>query len=267
MKRRRFINLGAAIGGGSLVMRYIPASALTTAAGLSDPGNDPLYTLFDNPGTEYRPFVRWWWNGDKVEAEELVRELNLLKDAGIGGVEINPISFPSREEGDDLGIASLEWLSDDWISMLQVVFDEAKRLGMQCDLIVGSGWPFGSESLTEKERASVILVYAEHIEGPTPFTIPVESIYKAVDPGVTVPFPGRTFTIVSLALTPEPMSGLHDVTPIALPDGESIIVNVPPGKHVFYALVRVDSFASVINGAPGAAGPILNHMDREAVKG
>ncbi len=27
------------------------------------------------------PFVRWWWNGDKVEADELVRELRLLKDA------------------------------------------------------------------------------------------------------------------------------------------------------------------------------------------
>ena len=54
-----------------------------------------LYSQFQNPDTRYRPFVRWWWNGDRVKAEELVRELHIMKDAGIGGVEINPISFPS----------------------------------------------------------------------------------------------------------------------------------------------------------------------------
>jgi len=33
------------------------------------------------------------------------------------------------------------------IEMLKVVFAEAKSLGMTCDLIVGSGWPFGAEYL------------------------------------------------------------------------------------------------------------------------
>jgi len=47
---------------------------------------------------------------------------------------------------------------------------------------------------------------------------------------------------------------------------EIIRVKVPEGKHVLYALVRIDSFAGVINGAPGAAGPILNHMDQVAVR-
>ena len=29
-----------------------------------------LYKLFRDPQSIYRPFVRWWWNGDKVESEE-----------------------------------------------------------------------------------------------------------------------------------------------------------------------------------------------------
>ena len=65
------------------------------AAGVS---SSEIYSQFHTPQDRYRPFVRWWWNGDKVEAEELVRELHLLKEAGIGGVEINPISFPGKEE-------------------------------------------------------------------------------------------------------------------------------------------------------------------------
>ncbi len=109
-----------------------------------------LYELFRNPASQYRPFVRWWWNGNKVEAGELIRELRILKETGVGGVEINPIQFPSRFDGDDLDKPSLQWLSDEWIRMLQVVFDESKSLGMTCDLIVGSGWPFGAECLSEE---------------------------------------------------------------------------------------------------------------------
>ncbi|HCQ72470.1 MAG TPA: glycoside hydrolase family 2, partial [Rikenellaceae bacterium] len=112
-----------------------------------------LYKLFQNPDNRYRPFVRWWWNGDRVEAEELVRELHILKDAGIGGVEINPIAFPYG--ADAMGTKPLKWLSDEWIDMLKVVFDEAERIGMTCDLIIGSGWPFGAETLPRDERASV----------------------------------------------------------------------------------------------------------------
>lgn len=55
----------------------------------------PVETLargFENPPSEARPFVRWWWNDNLVEETEVLRELDLLKTAGIGGVEINPIA-------------------------------------------------------------------------------------------------------------------------------------------------------------------------------
>ena len=123
----------------------VPAGE-TGAAGLTGPdnaiaGGSILFELFRNPSSGYHPFVRWWWNGNKVETDELIRELHLLKAAGIGGVEINPVAFPSRSDGDDLGKTSLEWLSGKWCDMLNDVFAEAKKLDMTCDLIVGSGWP------------------------------------------------------------------------------------------------------------------------------
>jgi hypothetical protein len=58
---------------------------------------------FKEPVMTSRPFARWWWNGDKIEKAELSRELRVLKDAGFGGVEINPIAFPERTA--DMGIA------------------------------------------------------------------------------------------------------------------------------------------------------------------
>ena len=29
-----------------------------------------MFSQFQNPDNHYRPFVRWWWNGDRVKAEE-----------------------------------------------------------------------------------------------------------------------------------------------------------------------------------------------------
>jgi hypothetical protein len=266
MKRRKFIVQSALALGGALVLNRMPLFAASFPAEKGFKGDD-LYRLFQNPDLKYHPFVRWWWNGNKIEKNELIRELNLLKEAGIGGVEINPISFPSRIKGDDLGIKSLTWLSDEWIDMLMVTFDEAKRLGMTCDLIVGSGWPFGAETLKPEERAEVVLIYAEKIEGPAHFEILRSDIFKKVDPGVTVPCPDRTFEMLSLKMAPDPMNSLDQVTELShLRNDKVISADVPAGKHVFYALVKVSSFASVINGAPGASGPILNHMDKAAVR-
>lgn len=154
MKIFRFL-AAASVALASLVAFSSESSARTTSK--------DLYKQFQNPDSRYRPFVRWWWNGDRVEAEELVRELHILKDAGVGGVEINPISFPYG--ADAMDTKPLKWLSDEWIDMLKVVFDEAGRLGMTCDLIIGSGWPFGAETLPREERASVMLTYAQKVTG------------------------------------------------------------------------------------------------------
>ena len=268
MDRRTFLRRSALLAAGGFLAAMSPTLAEAAVKAVNNGSlsfDSEAYKRFKNSEFKYHPYVRWWWNGDKVEADELIRELHLLKEAGIAGVEINPIAFPTT--GDDLGKRSLRWLSDEWIDMLKVTFDEAKRLDMTCDLLVGSGWPFGSEELPEDERAQVVLVDAERIEGPTTFEISKFTICKNVDPGVTDVNPLRTFDILSLKLVPNPMSGIDQAIDLSDQIGNEVIsVDVPEGKFVFYALVRVKSFACVINGAPGAAGSILDHMNKKAVR-
>ena len=169
MNRRKFISQSALLTSGSLITREIPVFSPEAQKKTDLNNSGDLFELFSNPDLKYHPYVRWWWNGNKVEAKELVRELRLLKDAGIGGVEINPVEFPTRFDGDDLGKPSLKWLSDEWTDMLKVVFDEAKSLGMTCDLIVGSGWPFGAEYLEGEERAQIVVIAVKKIKGPTDY--------------------------------------------------------------------------------------------------
>lgn len=264
-------------------MKYLVYLALTTcmvfgsAAGYSASASTlpesrkltsaELYSQFKNPDNRYRPFVRWWWNGDRVEAEELIRELHLLKEAGIAGVEINPISFPGKEE-QAVGHKALTWLSDEWIEMLQTVFDEAKKLDMTCDLIVGSGWPFGSETLPREDCASVMLTLATPVKGGSLYETSLYSIFKTVDPGVTDVNPRRTPELVSMLLAPDPINDLSEAIDVTdrIKDGV-LRMDIPEGKWQLYSMVKYNSFACVINGAPGAAGSILDHMDAKAVRG
>jgi alpha-L-rhamnosidase len=224
-----------------------------------------LYEIFKNPSQNYRPFVRWWWNGDKVERNELARELRLLQGAGIGGIEINPIKFPART--DDLGKPSLAWLSDQWIDAVQFTLDEARSLGLTCDLIVGSGWPFGAEWLEGEERSQIIVVGARKLEGPLDYETSLFDLLKQADPAISSPFPGRTVEMLSVQLAPAIINNREDVKDLSdqIPNG-SIRFKVPQGKFVLYALVKIRDFAQVIQGAPGATGPVLNHYNKAAVR-
>ncbi|MDX9904670.1 MAG: glycosyl hydrolase, partial [Bacteroidales bacterium] len=268
MRRRRFISASALTAAGLLAAGRLTLLADTPSGTVAVKGAAGVYGLFCKPEAHLRPFVRWWWNGNKVEAGELVRELRLLKAAGIGGVEINPVQFPSRSPGDDMGKPSLQWLSDEWIKMVQVVFDETKRLGMTCDMIVGSGWPFGAEYLTEEEQARIVVIGVKKLSGPLDFSISGGELFALADPPVSSPLEGRRHKLLSLTLVPDPLSSTREVTDLSEKIGEEMItIPVPGGDHALYALVEISGFMEVINGAPGASGPVLDHYNEAAVRG
>ena len=113
MRRRSFIKSGSLLVSGYTLKGGMP---LDNVGGWPF-SEERLYSSFKDPVMANRPFARWWWNGDKIEKPELARELRLLKDAGFGGVEINPIAFPDRTA--DMGIPSIDWLSPAWLDLLR----------------------------------------------------------------------------------------------------------------------------------------------------
>jgi len=259
LRRRAFIVQGAMIAAGLHFKKLFPSPRDTTAQISS------LYHGFKDPKDIYRPFVRWWWNGDKIGKDEITRELRLLKDAGISGVEINPIKFPAKT--DDLGKRSIPWLSDEWINLLQFTLEEAKSLGITCDLLAGSGWPFGGEWLEEEERSQIVVIGTKTLEGPMKFETPLSELFKEADPTIYSPFKEKKMEILSLNLLPSIVNRAEDVKDISTNiDNGYIKCDVPKGQYVLYVLVKINGFMQVIQGAPGAAGPVLNHYNKGAVK-
>ncbi|MDR1455315.1 MAG: glycoside hydrolase family 2 [Tannerella sp.] len=224
---------------------------------------DELFELFRHPPGTSKPFVRWWWNGDKLSAEEILRELDIMKEAGIGGVEINPIAFPG---GDDLGIPSLTWLTPEWIEMVKIALKGAEERDIVCDIIVGSGWPFGGEFLQPEEQTQVLTRGGQTVKGPARLRFKTEDLLKEAAPQVGYQFKGASNEIHSLCLAPLEMSVFTPAKTVPFEKGSlTVDIDVPEGEHVLYTLLKVTGFQSVINGAPGAAGPVLNHYNQEAV--
>jgi hypothetical protein len=243
--RRDFIKtLG--IGTGAVFM-----SPLLSQCG--SPYRSELFEKFRNPSAEAKPFFRWWWNGNRLSREEIVRELKLMKEAGIGGIEINPIKMPDQVEN-PTGKA-LTWLSDEWIEYLEFTVQQAKDLGMVTDLIVGTGWPFGGEFLDPEETIQGIKVETLFLEGPIQKEI---TLPKATN--------DQSLKILSIKLFPSVIKSLTDGQDIAFePDNDSVTFNVPSGKHTLHVVSWQNNFRTVMHGAPGGAGPVLDHFNKNAV--
>lgn len=261
MKRRSFLQKTSILSAASVIMLNNTSFSKSIANTFMQLVDDD----FKNPSANYRPFVRWWWNGNKIEKTELARELKLLKDAGIGGVEINPISFPSNT--DDMGIASVEWLSDEWIDLLKFTLEEAKKLGLTCDLLAGTGFPFGAEFLEGEERAQVVVVAVKKLEGPIKTEFSLFDIFKEADPATLSPYSGRKMELLELNLVPDPLNGIDEVTKLTdkVANG-TIKIDLPKGKYALYGLVKIDAFMRVIQGTIGGSGPVLNHYNQKTVQ-
>jgi hypothetical protein len=174
-----------------------------------------LFQKFQIPEAEARPMVRWWWNGNAVEADELKRELAVMKKAGIGGVEINSIAMPTHAKKTDA--IPLQWAGKEWCNMVKVASEEAKELGMITDLIVGSGWPFGGRFLEEDQIMQRLGVKKQRLEANSTINIDVVeylSFKSHYTPGTVVTKETSDVEVISVKLIPTQVNHLDEIIDI-----------------------------------------------------
>lgn len=228
-----------------------------------------LFEKFQNPAAEARPMVRWWWNGNCVEAGEIKRELAVMKEAGIGGVEINSIAMPPHAKNTEA--KPLQWAGKEWCDMVKTASVEAKQLGMITDLIVGSGWPFGGRFLKDDETMQRLGIKRQSLKANDSINIDLEkylSFRSHHTPGTQNVKETSDVDLLSVKLVPVNAHSIDDVIDIS-----SAVKNnklVYETDDIDYELVFVyneRNFKSVYHGSPGADGPIMDHYKTEAVLG
>ncbi len=101
-------------------------------------GKEPSITLdnlkkeFRDPGPEWRGKPFWSWNGD-LEKDELIRQIHVFKEMGMGGFFMH-----SR-----VGLQT-EYLGDTWFDLINACADTAEKLGMEAWLYDEDRWPSGT---------------------------------------------------------------------------------------------------------------------------
>jgi hypothetical protein len=107
-----------------------------------------------------KPWTRWWWPGSAVEKTNLTAQLEAIAAAGIGGVEITPIYGPRGGEA-----RYVDFLSAQWMEMLEHTAREAARLGLNVDMATGTGWPFGGPSVSASDGSSTLALLDGKLAG------------------------------------------------------------------------------------------------------
>lgn len=88
--------------------------------------------LFARPTSEYRAAPFWAWNC-RLDRQELLRQIDVLRDMGMGGFHMHSRS----------GMAT-PYLSDDFMALVQACRDKAEETGLRCYLYDEDRWPSGA---------------------------------------------------------------------------------------------------------------------------
>lgn len=233
---------------------------------------------------ETKPWARWWWEGSAVTTKDLTLNMQDYKAAGLGGLEITPIyGVYGYEKG------FINFLSPQWMSMLDYTLKEAKRLGLGIDLANGTGWPFGGPEVTEKDASKTIVYKTYELNGGAELKEPI--VYKQAPFVRTAntkqpkiedinPVIAQNKNLQELALD---QVKFPVVLPLHLLMGYSDkgeIVNLttkvdksgkldwkaPEGKWTLYALFQGLHGKMVERAAPGGEGYAIDHFSAEAAQ-
>ena len=141
-----------------------------------------LVEEFKDPSDSYKPLTRWWVPGSMMDKEEITKEIKSMAQAGLGGVEIVPVSVAGGD-----GEGQLDWGSDQWKEVTKHILEEAGKNNMTVDFTMTPAWPLALPTITDvndpKQGAQMELdgAYVDGITASQPFhgNLPVSQ--EAID--------------------------------------------------------------------------------------
>ena len=198
-----------------------------------------------------KPWTRWWWMGNAVDEKGFDKQLTTLNKAGFGGVEIVPIYGAKGFEKQ-----YINYLSPEWMNMLQFTTNKAKSLNMGVDMAVGTGWPIGGPQVSEEDAATKMIVQTYTILSGEKLTEKIalkdekQKNLKSIKLDIVTAYNEKNEAIV---LTDK------------IADDGSLNWKPSSGKWTIYAVFTGKTLQKVKRAAPGGEGFTLDHFSPVAI--
>ncbi len=216
------------------------------------------------PDPAARGGTRWWWFGGAVTEEEIARELDLMQEAGIGGVELQ-ILYPLWSNEEEKGIKNQFYLSPEFFSSIRYTALEAEKRGMTFDMTLGSSWPYGGPFVPVELSAPNVIPYMLDVRGPASFHYDFTTRVYGTCVGCIM---GR---MEHCRMVPESIVDITDrVVDRYLFNWEWGIelqeIEIPEGDYKIVLFLSNDKRQTVLKPLPGGEGLIIDHNRREALQ-
>ncbi len=210
---------------------------------------EPIDTVWPEVTKEMKPWTRWWWMGNAVDKPEIDRQLKDLANAGFGGVEITPI-YGAKGYEDQY----IDFLSDEWMEILEFTITRADELGMGVDMNLGTGWPFGGPQITPELAASRLMFQRYELKAGNKLSDPVKISAPRQNPEDV-----ELLALVAYTQSGETIDLSGNLT------GENILNWTPEEDVEILAAFNGKTRQRVKRAAPGGEGWSMDHFSREAL--
>jgi len=227
---------------------------------------------FQDPPSLVRPRAMWCWLNGNVSLDHITRELDEMKDKGMGGADIWDVhaGWCFTEIDNEAVPAGPEFMGPESVKAITHAVNEAGKRDLILGMFVSSGWNAGGKWVTPENAGKALHVTEVIAEGPA-------RLKK------NLPFPENK--------APKGSDGLplyyKDVATIALPYSKDKIIakpsavvdlsdkmdkqgnltwDVPAGKWVIMRLVCTNTGKALIVPSPNSAGLMIDFLDSKATE-
>lgn len=212
---------------------------------------------------EAKPGLRWWWLGSAVDKPNLQWAMRQYASHGVGAVEITPIYGVKNNEKNNIG-----YLSDRWMEMLRYTEQQGTADSIEIDMATGTGWPFGGPWVPLEESASQMVIVDKTAEGrklkALDITPPSKKASNCRLVGIYAFANGQHVNITKLL--GKGAFRLHMQKEGSSIRAASIDGKLPKrGTWRVIALYQKYGVMRVKRAAPGGAGLVVDHFDKQAV--
>ncbi|EMI56594.1 glycosyl hydrolase, partial [Rhodopirellula sallentina] len=146
-----------------LTLRFLLAISICLAVFSNEAVADDLFQSFASPPDSSRPGVYWYFMDGNIDPEEMTKDLESMKRAGIGNLiflEVN-VGVPR---------GPVDFMSEQWQDLFVHAAREAQRLGIEISLGSGPGWSGSGGPWNAPEDSMQHLVFSEtQVKGPSTF--------------------------------------------------------------------------------------------------